>query len=273
MSHELIIEPGRVERNYWQDLWRYRELFFFLAWRDIVVRYKQTVVGVTWSLLRPLLTMVVFTLVFGRLAKLPADGVPYSLLVFTGLLPWQFFATALTESGNSLVTNINLITKIYFPRMVVPGSSVVTSLVDFLIAAGFMIPLFAYYRFVPGWTVFWLPAFLLFTFASALGTGLLVSALMAQYRDFRIILPFIVQFGMFVSPVAFSSSLVPQKWRYLYSLNPLVGAIDGFRWALLGGNHSLDPVTMVISGLSTALLLIGGIWYFRKVERHLADVI
>ena len=273
VDHRIVIEAGRVERQYWRDLWRYRELLYFLAWRDIIVRYKQTVVGVAWSLLRPLLTMVVFTIVFGRIARLPSEGVPYPLLVFAGMLPWQFFSTALTESGNSLVGNSNLITKVYFPRMVVPASSVVTSLVDFFIAGGFMLVLFFYYRLAPGWNALWLPCFILLTFASALGAGLLVAALMAQYRDFRFILPFVAQFGMFVSPVAFSSSLVPEHWRLIYSLNPMVGVIDGFRWALLGGGNRLDSQTMLASCVSTGLLLIGGIWYFRKVERRLADVI
>lgn len=271
--NRTVIEAGRSEKRYWRDLWRYRELLCFLAWRDILVRYKQTVVGVAWSILRPLLTMIVISIVFGRIAKLPSDGVPYPLFVFAGMLPWQFFATALTESGNSLVGNTNLITKVYFPRMVVPASSVVTSLVDFLIAGGLMTFLFVFYRFAPGWNVVWLPVFMVLTFAAALGLGLFVAALMAQYRDFRFILPFVTQFGMFVSPVAFSSSLVPEKWRLLYSLNPMAGVIDGFRWALLGGGNPFNSQTILVSSLSTAFLLISGICYFRKVERRLADVI
>lgn len=272
-GQRVVIRAGASEKNYWRDLWRYRELLYFLAWRDILVRYKQTVAGVAWSVLRPLLTMVVFSFVFGRIAKLPSDGVPYPLLVFTGLLPWQFFATALAESGNSLVGNTNLITKVYFPRMVVPASSVVTSLMDFLITCGLMAALFVFYRFAPAWNVLWLPVFVAMTFAAALGIGLFAAALMAQYRDFRFILPFVVQFGMFVSPVAFKSSVVPENLRLFYSLNPMVVAIDGFRWALLGGGNLLETRSFLISSLSTFFLLLGGIWYFRKVERRLADVI
>src|SRR5215203_1940665 len=230
---KLIIEAGTAEKNYWSDLWRYRELFYFLAWRDLLVRYKQTVVGVAWSLIRPLLTMLVLTLVFGKFGKMPSGGVPYPLLVFCGMLPWQFFSTALSESGNSLVTNSNLISKVYFPRLVVPASSVITSFVDFLISAAFLVVLMFWYHFVPSSNVMFLPLFVLLAFAASLGVGLWIAALMVQYRDFRFIVPFVVQFGLYLSPVGFLSDVVPEKWRLLYAINPMVGVIDGFRWCIL----------------------------------------
>ncbi len=231
---ELIIEADRIERQYWRDLWRYRELFFFFTWRDLLVRYKQTVVGVSWSLVRPLLTMIVLTVVFGKLGKMPSSGMPYPLLVFCGMLPWQFFSAALTESGNSLVSNSNMISKVYFPRLVITVSSVMTSLMDFLISAIFLVALMIWYRFAPSWTVLILPFFVLLVFGAALGVGLWIAALMVEYRDFRFIVPFVAQFGLYVSPVGFQSSIVPIRFRLLYALNPMVGIIDGFRWSLLG---------------------------------------
>ncbi len=272
--HELIIEPGRAEKNYWRDLWRYRELFYFLAWRDILVRYKQTVIGVAWALIRPFLTMVVFTIVFSRIAKLPAPGsVPYPLLVFAAMLPWQFFSASLSESSNSLITNANLISKIYFPRLIVPAGSVITSFVDFLITLAMMAVLMAWYQFWPDWRLLALPLLVLLTFGAAMGVGLWLCALTVKYRDFRHVVPFVVQFGLYVSPVGFSSSIVPEKWRLLYSLNPMVGVIDGFRWALLRGQSPLDwPAVLLSCGL-VAILLASGIWYFRKTERTFADVI
>jgi len=272
--HELIIEPGRTERNYWRDLWRYRELFYFLAWRDILVRYKQTVIGIAWALIRPLLTMVVFTFVFSKIAKLPAPGsLPYALLVFAAMLPWQFFATALSESSNSLISNSNLISKVYFPRLIVPAGSVMTSLVDFLITLALMGGLMAWYQFWPDWRILTLPLFMAIGFGAALGAGLWLCALNVEYRDFRYIVPFIVQFGLYVSPVGFSSAIVPEKWRLLYSLNPMVGVIDGFRWALLRGEPALWWPSLLCSFALTALLCLTGIWYFRKMERTFADVI
>lgn len=271
--NELTIEAGRAERQYWRDLWRYRELFYFLAWRDLLVRYKQTVVGVAWSLIRPLLTMLILTLVFGKFGKMPSGGVPYALLVFCGMLPWQFFSTALSESGNSLVTNSNLISKVYFPRLVIPASSVITSFVDFVISAAFMVVLMVWYRFLPPASIAFLPLFVLLAFATSLGVGLWIAALMVQYRDFRFIVPFVVQFGLYISPVGFISSVVPNQWRLLYSLNPMVGVIDSFRWCLLGGEHHVFWPGLVISVLGMALLLVSGIWYFRKTERIFADVI
>jgi lipopolysaccharide transport system permease protein len=270
---ELVIEPGRTERNYWRDLWRYRELFYFLAWRDLLVRYKQTVVGVAWSLIRPFLTMVVLTVVFGKLGKMPSGGVPYPILVFCGMLPWQFFSTALSESGNSLVNNSNLISKVYFPRLVVPASSVITSFVDFLISAVFLVMLMVWYQFVPSWNILVLPLFVLLAFAASFGAGLWIAALMVEYRDFRFIVPFVVQFGLYISPVGFYSSIVPEKWRLLYSLNPMVGVIDGFRWAILGGQHALYWPGLVVSVGTVALMVVTGIWYFRRTERTFADVI
>lgn len=270
---ELIIEAGRAERQYWRDLWRYRELFYFLAWRDLLIRYKQTVVGVLWSLIRPVLTMLVLTIVFGKLGKMPSGGVPYPILVFCGILPWQFFSMALSESGSSLVNNSNLISKVYFPRLVVPASSVITSFVDFLISAVFLVALMIWYRFVPPPTIWLLPLFVVLAFAASLGAGLWIAALMVKYRDFRFIVPFAVQFGVYISPVGFLSSVVPEKWRLLYSLNPMVGVIDGFRWAILGGQEPFYWPGFAVSLVTVLLLVSTGIWYFRKTERTFADVI
>jgi lipopolysaccharide transport system permease protein len=271
---KLIIEAGRTEKNYWRDLWRYRELFAFLAWRDILVRYKQTVIGVAWALIRPLLTMIVFTFIFGRLAKLPADGMaPYAVMVFAAMLPWQFFATSLTECSNSLIGNANLISKIYFPRLIVPAGSVITSFVDFLISGLLLVALMVWYRWWPDWRLLTLPVLIFTAFASAVGPGLWLAALNVKYRDFRYIVPFIVQFGLYVSPVGFSSKIVPEKWRLLYSLNPMVGVIDGFRWAILRGEAALYWPGMALSFLVIVILLVSGVWYFRRVERSFADVI
>src|SRR6202022_194414 len=270
---KLVIEAGHTERHYWRDLWRYRELFYFLAWRDILVRYKQTVVGVSWSVIRPVLTMLILTVVFGKLGRMPSGGVPYPLLVFCGMLPWQFFSTALSESGNSLVTNSNLISKIYFPRVIVPGSSVISSFVDFLISAGLLGLLMTWYRFVPPLEVVFLPVFVLLAFAASLGVGLWIGALMVKYHDFRFIVPFIVQFGLYVSPVGFLSSVIPERFRLFYSINPIVGVIDGFRWCLLDGQQTICWPGMLASLFSTAFLLTTGVWYFRRTERVFADVI
>jgi len=270
---ELVIEAGRTEQQYWKDLWRYRELFYFLAWRDILVRYKQTAIGIAWALIRPFLTMIVFTVVFGTLAKLPSEGAPYPILVFAAMLPWQFFANSLSESSNSLITNANLISKVYFPRLIVPTSAVVVSFVDFMISGIILLGLMAWYNFVPSWRILTLPLFILIAFAAALGAGLWLASLNVKYRDFRYIVPFIVQFGLYISPVGFSSSVVPQKWRLLYSVNPMVGVIDGFRWAILGGGAQLYWPGFILSVGLVTLLLASGVWYFRKVERTFADVI
>jgi lipopolysaccharide transport system permease protein len=270
---ELLIEADHTERQYWRDLWRYRELFYFLAWRDMLVRYKQTVVGVSWSLIRPLLTMVVLTVVFGKLGKMPSGGVPYPLLVFCGMLPWQFFSAALSESGNSLVLNSNLISKIYFPRLVIIVSSVITSFVDFAISGAFLVVLMIWYRYPPPAAVFLLPLFVLLAFGASLGVGLWIAALMVEYRDFRFIVPFIVQFGLYVSPVGFQSMVVPERYRFLYSLNPMVGIIDGFRLCLLGTQSGIYWSGLAIAVIDTVVLIASGIWYFRRTEQTFADVI
>lgn len=273
MQNEIVIEAGRTERHYWRDLWRYRELFYFLAWRDILVRYKQTAIGVLWALIRPLLTMIVFTLVFGKLAKLPSGGVPYPILVFAALLPWQFFSSAFTEAGNSLITNSNLISKVYFPRLVVPTSAVIVSFADFLISGVILAGLMLWYGYSPDWRIVFLPLFILIAFAAAMGSGLWVAALNVEYRDFRYIVPFVVQFGLYVSPVGFSSSIVPEKWRLLYSLNPMVGVIDGFRWSILGGSARIFWPGFLLSIFMVLAMLISGIVYFRRMEKTFADVI
>ncbi|MCL6433321.1 MAG: ABC transporter permease [Leptolyngbyaceae cyanobacterium HOT.MB2.61] len=270
---EFIIEAGRSESQYWKDLWHYRELFYFLSWRDILVRYKQTAIGIAWALIRPFLTMVVFTIVFGTLANLPSEGAPYPILVFAAMLPWQFFANALSECSNSLIINANLISKIYFPRLIIPASAVIVSFVDFLISGMILLGLMAYYNFIPDWRILTLPLFILIAFAAAIGTGLWLAALNVQYRDFRYIVPFIVQFGLYISPVGFSSSIVPEQWRLLYSLNPMVGVIDGFRWAILGGRTQIDWAGFLLSNTLVLLVLVSGIWYFRRMERTFADVI
>ena len=270
----LVIEPGRAERHYWRDLWRYRELFYVLAWRDVSVRYKQTIIGLIWALIRPFLTMVVFTLVFSKVAKLPTEGAaPYALMVFAGLLPWQFFSTALSESSNSLIGNANLISKVYFPRLIVPTAAVVVSFVDFLISFIILVGVMLWYQFLPGWQILTLPFFVLMAFLASLGPGLWITALNVKYRDFRYIIPFIVQFGLYVSPVGFSSAVVPEEWRLLYSLNPVVGVIDGFRWAILGGESRLYLPGFLLSWLLIVFFLWLGIRQFRKMEKSFADLI
>ena len=274
MSSSLIIEAGRAESHYWRDLWRYRELFYVLAWRDITVRYKQTVIGVLWALIRPFLTMVIFTVVFGKLAKLPSAGsAPYALMVFAGMLPWTFFSTALSEASNSLIGNANLISKVYFPRLIVPSAAVVTSFIDFLISFLILVGMMVWYRFLPGWQILLLPGFIVVAFLASLGPGLWITALNVKFRDFRYIIPFLLQFGLYVSPVGFSSNLVPEKWRLLYSLNPMVGVIDGFRWCILGGDSPLYIPGFILSLVIVAFFLWLGITSFRKMERSFADLI
>jgi lipopolysaccharide transport system permease protein len=273
-EHELIIEPGRTERHYWRELWQYRELFAVLAWRDIAVRYKQTVIGTTWALIRPFLTMVVFTVVFGKLAKLPSEGTaPYALMVFAGILPWSFFATALADSANSLISNANLISKVYFPRLIVPIAAVMVALVDFLISFAIFVALMVWYQFMPSWHILLLPAFLGITFLTSLGVGLWITALNVKYRDFRYVIPFVVQLGLYVSPVGFSSSIIPEQWRLVYSLNPMVGIIDGFRWCLLGGESQLYlPSIWLCLGVTGFFIWLGN-RQFRKMEKTFADLI
>ncbi|MFO0508206.1 MAG: ABC transporter permease [bacterium] len=268
---DIIIEQGRSERNYWKDLWRFRELFYILSWRDIKVRYKQTVIGAAWAIIRPLLTMFVFTFVFGKVAKLPSEGnAPYALMVFAGLLPWQFFSSSLTEASNSLIGNTNLITKVYFPRLIIPASAVITSFVDFAISFGLLVLMMIGYQYTPSWQIVFLPIFLLLAFMTSFGVSLYLTALNVKYRDFRYIIPFIVQFGLYVSPVGFSSTIVPDQWRFLYACNPMVSVIDGFRWCILG-EANLQWDMLAISMVVTAFFLVIGIRYFRKTEKSFAD--
>jgi lipopolysaccharide transport system permease protein len=273
---ELIIEAGRAEAHYWRDLWRYRDLFYFLAWRDLLVRYKQTVFGVLWAVLRPLLTMSIFVVIFSRLAGLPSDGVPYALLVLGGMLPWQFFATALSDSSSSLVSNANLITKIYFPRIILPASSVIVALVDFAITLGLMVLVMAWYRYLPPVRIVLLPVFVLLALVSALGPGLIATALNVKYRDFRFVIPFIVQFGLYVSPVGFKSTVIEDKLgpmaRLVYALNPMVGVIDGFRWCI-GAEPTLHVGALAISITVSLFLLWYGVRFFRNTEKGFADIV
>lgn len=271
--HSLDIEAGYSDRQYWRDLWRFRELFYFLSLRDILVRYKQTSIGLAWALLRPLLTMLVFTVVFGKLAKLPSGSAPYPILVYAALLPWQFFSGAFSDAGNSLITNANMISKVYFPRLVVPASAIIVNFVDFLISGLILVLLMLWYHYMPTWHMLALPLFTLMAIVTAMGAGLWIAALNVKYRDFRYVIPFIVQLGLYISPVGFSSAVVPERWRLLYSLNPMVGVIDGFRWAIVGTGTALYWPGFLLSLLLVVLLLVSGVWYFRRMERTFADVI
>jgi lipopolysaccharide transport system permease protein len=277
VDHELLIEAGHTERNYWRDLFRYRELFYFLAWRDILVRYKQTVIGVLWAVLRPFLTMVIFVFVFSHIAKLPSQGIPYPVMVFAAMLPWQLFSTSLSEGSNSLISNANLISKVYFPRLIVPASAVIVSFVDFVISFGLLLLLMIWYHVWLNWSFFALPLFTALALLASAGAGLWLAALNVKYRDFRYVVPFFVQFGLYVSPVGFSSAVVLEKFGpkifMLYSLNPMVGVIDGFRWAVSGGTSTIYLPGLYASLGVMFLLLISGVWYFRRVERTFADVI
>ncbi len=270
---DLIIEPNRAASAFVKELIRYRELFYFLAWRDILVRYKQTVIGIAWSVIRPLLTMIVFSVVFGRLAKLPSEGVPYPILVFSAMLPWQYFANAMQESANSLIAESRLISKVYFPRLIVPTSSVIVSAVDFLISLVLLGLLMLGYGFAPSINIVFMPFFFLLATLSALGVGFWLSALNVKYRDFRYIVPFLVQFGLYISPVGFSSSVVPDRWRMLYSLNPMVGVIDGFRWCVQGTQDSIYLPGFAISVVVSVLLFRTGVKFFCRTERFFADFI
>ncbi|NQU03933.1 MAG: ABC transporter permease [Syntrophaceae bacterium] len=270
----LVLEPGRTEKNYWSDLWRYRELFIILAWRDISVRYKQTIIGILWALIRPFLTMVVFTIIFGRVAKLPSDGnAPYALLVFAAMLPWSLFSTSLGEASNSLISNTNLISKVYFPRLIIPIATVVTAFVDFLISFVILFGMMIYYQFLPGWNILLLPLFIILALLASLGPGLWITAINVKYRDVRYVIPFITQFGLYVSPVGFSSNIIPEQWRLLYSINPMVGVIDGFRWCILGGESPIYWPGFAISLAIVTFFLWLGISSFRKMEKTFADLI
>jgi lipopolysaccharide transport system permease protein len=270
---ELIIEANKSKLHYWKNIWIYRELFYFLAWRDILVRYKQTVIGIAWSFVRPFVTMVVLTIVFGRIAKLPSGGVPYAIMVYAAMLPWQYFSNCFSEASNSLISNSNLLTKVYFPRLIIPATAIVVSLIDFLISMGILAILMIYYHFMPGWQILTIPLFLLLATITSLGTGFFIAALNVQYRDFRYIVPFIVQFGLYITPVGFSSEVIPDKWRLLYSLNPMVGVIDGFRWAILGGNTKIYFPGFILSIFVSLIFLYLGVRTFRKMERIFADVV
>jgi len=269
---EIVIEAGRTERHYWRDLWAYRELLLFLAWRDILVRYKQTVIGIAWSVIRPVVTMVVFTVVFGRIANLPSEGVPYPVLVFAAMLPWYFFATALSEGSNSLVQNANIVSKVYFPRLIIPVSTIAVSLVDFLISLALLAGLMVWYQALPSARVLALPAFLLLVLVVTTGLTLWLAALNVRYRDFRYVVPFLIQVGLFLSPVGFSSAIVPDAWRLAYALNPMVGVIEGFRWCLIDG-YRLDAGSLALGTGISVLILATGLGYFRRTERSFADVI
>jgi lipopolysaccharide transport system permease protein len=273
-ERRIVLEAGRADRNYWYDLWHYRELFAMLAWRDISVRYKQTVIGVAWAIVRPLLTMVIFTIIFGNLARLPSDGaVPYPLLVFAGMLPWFLFSSILSDASSSLVSNANLIAKVYFPRLIVPAAAGVVALVDFTVNLAILFGLMAWFGFMPNWQIVFLPAFVVLAVLASLGPALFITALNVKYRDFRFLIPFLVQFGLYVSPVGFSSAVVPDSWRLLYSLNPVVGVIDGFRWCLLGGESQLYVPGFLGSLCVVAVTLLIGIRHFRRTEKTFADLI
>lgn len=273
MSTKVVLEAGKSDQEYFRDLWRFRGLFYVLARRDISVRYKQTAVGVLWAVLRPALTTLVFTLVFGGLAKFPSDGVPYPVLVLSGMLPWQLFSAALNESGQSLLSNSALITKVYFPRLIIPGSSLVTSLVDFCISLGMLAIVMAVFGVAPGWQLLLLPIFVALALACAAGMGVWIAALNVKYRDFALVVPFMSQLGLYVSPVGFTSAIVPEHWRVLYQLNPLVGVIDGFRWCVLGGRTSFNWTGLGLSLAIIGVLAVTGFRYFRRTERSFADVI
>jgi lipopolysaccharide transport system permease protein len=269
---KLVIEPGRAATDYWRDLWRYRELLAFLAWRDIAVRYKQTAIGIAWALIRPLLTLLVFV-AFRRMAGLQQHAVPDVILVLAAVLPWQFFSSALSESSASLIGNTGLISKVYFPRLIIPLSALATAFVDFAVTLGFLAVLMAWYGVAPDAKILALPLFVGLAALLSLGLGLLMAALTVTYRDFRFVVPFMVQLGLFVSPVAFASSQVPERWRTLYGLNPLAGIIDGFRWSILGGQTPIDAAVLLSSVLITLAMLLIGTWYFRRTERGFADAI
>jgi lipopolysaccharide transport system permease protein len=275
MSFRIVIEPGKTEKNYWEDLWRYRELFYILSWRDIKVRYKQTTLGVLWAVIRPVLTMVVFTFIFGRVANMKADGdAPYAIMVFAGLLPWLFFSNAISESSNSLIGNEKLITKVYFPRLIIPASSVITSFIDFMISFIILLIMFAIYRYVPPVQILAIPVFAVLVFLASFGPGLYLTALNVKYRDFRYIIPFIVQFGLFISPVGYSSSRIDAEWQWLYHLNPMVGVIDAFRWCIVKGTpNPLLGYPFYISLGVIILFLWLAFYQFRKMEKNFADLI
>ena len=273
-STNIIISPNITNKNYWKDVFIYRELFFVLAWRDVSVRYKQTIIGLAWALIQPITTMIVFTLIFEKVAKLPTEGTaPYALLVFAGLLPWQLFSTSLNGASNSLISNANLITKVYFPRIIVPASAVVVAFVDFLISFIILLILFIWYGYKPSIQILTLPLFMIMALIASIGPGLWIAALNVKYRDFKYILPFMIQIGLYVSPVGFSSSVIPEKWMLLYYINPIAGVIDGFRWAILGRESKIFLPGFILSLFIITTLMIIGIKKFRKMEKNFADLI
>jgi lipopolysaccharide transport system permease protein len=270
----FVIEPGRIEQQYWRDLWQYRELFYFLSWRDILVRYKQTAIGIAWAIIRPFLTMIVFTVIFSNLANLPTQGgAPYPILVLAALLPWQFFASSLAQTSNSLVSNANLISKIYFPRLIVPASAIVVNFVDFLVSGLLLLALMIWYQYVPSWRIITLPFFTLMAAMAAFGFGLWFASIYVRFRDVAQVIPFVIQLGQYISPVGYSIEIIPERWRLLYSLNPMVGVIDGFRWAILDDDRALYLPGFVLALVIILLFVWSGIHYFRGVERTFADII
>ena len=272
-NNVVIIDAGSTQKYYWHDVIRYKDLFFMLARRDVMVRYKQTAIGMIWAVLRPLLTMLVFTIVFGRIAKLPSEGVPYSLLVFSGMLPWFFFSSSDSESSSSLVTNAPLLSKVYCPRILIPASAVFVAVIDFLVGMCLLMILMIFFGFFPSWRLLLLPVFLMIGFSAALGLGLWFSTLNVRYRDVQFVIPFLLQFGLYLSPVGFSSSIIPGKWALIYALNPMVSVIDGFRWAILGGAFQLRWDVIMIGVVLSLSLLVSGIAFFRRFERGIVDVI
>jgi lipopolysaccharide transport system permease protein len=255
------------------DLWRYRELIYFMTWRDVKVRYKQTLLGASWAILRPFLTMVVFSIFFGNLAKVPSDGIPYPIYTFTALLPWELFATALSQASRSLVQNTNMVTKIYFPRMILPISSILAGVVDFLVAFLVLIGMMIFYKITPTIYIWTLPLYLLLTLVTALGVGLWLSALNVLYRDINYITPFLTQFWLYITPIAYPVSMIPEKWRLIYALNPMSGVVDGFRWALLGNQQSAPGPMLIVSSVIAVVTLVSGLFYFRRMERQFADMV
>lgn len=270
----LVLEPNRIEKQYWKDLWRYRELFLILAWRDVAVRYKQTAFGVAWALIRPFLSMLVFTVIFGNLAKLPTDGnAPYAIMVFAAMLPWQFFASALVSVSTSLLGQSGLFSKVYFPRLIAPAATLITCFIDFALSFIILILLMIWYHYWPSWRLLTLPFWLIVLFSFSMGSGLLISTWMVRYRDLGFLVPFMVQIGQYISPVAYSTSIIPAKWQFVYSLNPMVGVIEGFRWAIIGSSSQLNGLSVTLSLLIVAILSFAGVLRFRSMEKTFVDVI
>ncbi len=270
----IIIEAEKRKHHYWKELWECRELILFLTWRDLLVRYKQTVVGFVWHFLKPLMMLVTLTIVFGRLAHLDAGkSYPYVILVMTGLLPWQFFSTTLSDCSESLVVNYQLITKIYFPRIILPMSSIIVTFIDFAISLVLLAGLLCYYQFVPSYQIIFLPVFIVLLLLLSFGLGIWSAAINVRYRDCRQLVPFVIQFGLYLSPVGFSSQIIPEEWQLLYHINPIVGVIDGFRWSIIGSEESLSLAGLSISVLVIIGILYTGLWYYRRVEKYFADII